>query len=416
MRPTEPTSAGRSVISLWERIASSSINKILGNSESIKAVKSLIRQVAPSTITVLITGESGTGKELVARAIHDLSLQKNGSLITVNCGAIPEGIFESEIFGHEKGSFTSAEQRRRGYFEMADKGTLFLDEIGEMPLQVQVKLLRVLETGTFLRVGGSSEIKVDTRVIAATNKDLITEVGRGRFRQDLYYRLKAVTINVSPLRERTEDVPVLAEHFAKDFAQRNKRQAVFFTHDAIERLKNNYWEGNVRELRNIVESIIALHQNSEIGSDLVDKYLVRTEPVSNLPMVVNKSPEDMDRDLIYRTLLDLRHELDVIKGMVQQSLILGSKEVKYPFESAVEVDAYDVNQPDRNPNERNRMERLKHRKSTDNAIECNSLAELEKEQIKRTLNEMEGNRRLTADALGIGERTLYRKLKQYNLK
>lgn len=353
---------------------------------------------------------------MVARAIHDLSPQKSGSLVTVNCGAIPEGIFESEIFGHEKGSFTSAEQRRRGYFEMADKGTLFLDEIGEMPLQVQVKLLRVLENGTFLRVGGSSEIKVDVRVIAATNKDLITEVSKGSFRQDLYYRLKAVTINVAPLRERIEDIPILVEHFAQTFAQRNKRRGISFSQSAMRRLMKYYWEGNVRELRNVVESITALHQEPEIDSDLIERYLANTQPVSNLPMVISKPPEELDRDLIYHTLLELRHELDVIKGMLQQDILLKTREIEYPFESAVEIDSYDVSVSDRGMGEKRRTGLPQVRKSSDDTVEPNSLAELEREQIRKVLAEKGGNRRMAADALGIGERTLYRKIKQYNLK
>ena len=353
---------------------------------------------------------------MVARAIHDLSLQKNGSLVTVNCGAIPEGIFESEIFGHEKGSFTSAEQRRRGYFEMADKGSLFLDEIGEMPLQVQVKLLRVLETGIFLRVGGSNEIKVNVRAIAATNKDLLSEVSRGNFRQDLYYRLKAVTINVAPLRERIVDIPVLVKYFARTFSQRNKRQSIRFSQAAIDRLMKNYWEGNVRELRNIVESIIALHQEPEIGADVIERYLANNQPVSNLPMVVSRTSEELDRDLIYRTLLELRHELDVIKGMLQQNIILKTREIKYPFDRAVEIDAYDVHIPHSVDNEKGRAGTMVDRKQASEPVEFNSLAELEKEQIKKTLAEKDGNRRLTADALGIGERTLYRKIKQYNLR
>ncbi len=361
------------------------IDNILGNSEAIYQVKSVIRQVAPTDITVLITGESGTGKELVAKAIHSLSQRKKESLVSLNCGAIPEGIFESEIFGHEKGSFTSAERLRQGYFEMADKGTLFLDEIGEMPLQVQVKILRVLENGTFLRVGGSREIRVDVRVIAATNKNLEEEVNFGRFRQDLYYRLKAVNLSIPPLRDRTDDIPILVNIFAKVYGDRNDRPMPAFSPAVFDLLSRHYWSGNIRELKNLIESILALTQNDYIDIEDVRPRLEESRGSHNLPVLVNKPVDELDRELIYSTLLELRYELQSIRAFLQRLTIERREDTEIVFPNAEEVETY-------------------------------SLDEVEKEQIKRTLEDFRGNRRLAAQALGIGERTLYRKISQYGLR
>jgi len=357
---------------------------ILGTSPAILQLKSLIRQVASTDITVMITGESGTGKELVARSIHDISHRHDKPIVTVNCGAIPEGIFESEIFGHEKGSFTSASQRHQGYFEMADRGTLFLDEIGEMPLYTQVKLLRVLETGQFLRVGGSDVVNVNVRVVAATNKDLAAEVNRGKFRQDLFYRLKAVTVPVPPLRERSEDIRLLIEHFTKEFAYKSRRQVPMFDPAAIEVMSQNYWEGNVRELKNFVESMVALSTGSYISLDDIRSRISYETESQNLPILAPRLSDELDREVIYHTLLELRREIMSLKKMVQQLHQDRSREVDYVYSNAEEVETY-------------------------------SLDEIEKEQIRKTLASYNGNRRKAADALGIGERTLYRKIKQYNL-
>lgn len=362
------------------------LDEILGISSAIQQTKALIKQVAASEVTVLISGESGTGKELVANAIHQLSARKKRPLIPVNCGAIPEGIFESEIFGHEKGSFTSAVQKRQGYFEMADGGSLFLDEIGEMPLKVQVKILRVLETGSFMRVGGSSEVKVDVRIIAATNKDLGSEVIHGRFREDLFYRLKAVNIAIPPLRERSDDIPILTENFARLFARKNNRPEPIFDTEVLEILRRQYWAGNVRELKNFVESLIALGQHRIITAGDTRSRLGYEIGSANLPVIVNRPSLELDQELIYRTLLDLRHEMNSVRGLLQQLLHGRTEALQYQeFSAAEEAEAY-------------------------------SLDELEKEQIKRTLANFNGNRKRAAQALGIGERTLYRKIKQYNIK
>jgi len=361
------------------------LDSIIGISAAIQQVKAVIRQVAPSDITVLISGESGTGKELVAEAIHHHSPRRNGPLVSPNCGAIPEGIFESEIFGHEKGSFTSADQRRRGYFEMAHKGTLFLDEIGEMPLPVQVKMLRVLETGIFHRVGGSTEVKVDVRVIAATNKDLGVEVSQGHFRQDLYYRLKAVNISLPPLRERSEDIPMLTEYFIREFAVRNHRPVPSIDPDAFRVLRSQYWAGNVRELKNFVESVVALGQDELITSEVIKMRLSSESGNPNLPVIVGRSEADLNQELVYRTLLELKHDMNSIKGLLQRVIQGQSLEVELPFSGAEEVETY-------------------------------SLDDVEREQIRRALANFNGNRRKAANALGIGERTLYRKIKQYRIK
>ena len=361
------------------------LEQIIGTSLAIQQVKSLVKQVASSDITVLITGESGTGKELVANAIHYHSKRRGGPMLSPNCGAIPEGIFESEIFGHEKGSFTSADQRRQGYFELTHKGTLFLDEIGEMPLQVQVKILRVLETGSFLRVGGSVEVNVDVRVIAATNKDLGREVMQGRFRQDLYYRLNAVNISLPPLRVRIEDIPLLATHFVSEYTRRNNRPEPLIDPEAHRILQSRYWAGNIRELRNFMESLLALGKAEHIRAEDVRARLGDISSNPNLPVIVGRQADELNQELVYRTLLELKHDMNTIKGLLKQLLVEQTRPSDYHFTGAEEVEAY-------------------------------SLDELEKEQIIKVLNQFNGNRRRAAEALGIGERTLYRKIKQHNLK
>ena len=352
------------------------MNQLIGNSEAVQNILALIKQVAPTDISVLITGESGTGKELVAQLIHDLSVRATRPLITVNCGAIPEGIFESEVFGHERGSFTGADKQRKGYFEFAHSGTIFLDEIGEMPLNSQVKMLRILETGTFMRVGASSEIHVDVRVIAATNRDIAAEVAEGHFRSDLYYRLKAVNIYLPPLHERREDIPLLAQYFVQEFCQRNNIPVAELTPDALEQLSNHPWEGNVRELRNFIESLVTLEKGRVFDSSTISRLLGPVRPIgSNLPVFVSRSQDQMERELIYRTLMDLRREIWELKQMVS-----GYTEPHNGLE-----------------------------------VQHVSLDEMEKEQIRASLEQYSGNRRLAAQALGIGERTLYRKIAQYGL-
>ncbi|MDP6967356.1 MAG: sigma-54 dependent transcriptional regulator, partial [Candidatus Marinimicrobia bacterium] len=273
---------------------------IIGNSDGIEQVLEMVTEVAPVDISVLITGESGTGKEIIAKAIHKASRRSSQPLVTVNCGAIPEGIIESELFGHRKGAFTGASDDRKGYFEEADRGTIFLDEIGETPVETQVKLLRVIESGEFMRVGDAKTRRVDVRVIAATNKDLMKETEKEAFRKDLYYRLRTVTIDVPPLRHRLDDLDLLADRFALEFSRSNDIVFRGFTSDALSVMKQYDWPGNVRELKNFVESIIIFERGNRISSDMVIKHLSpMVETVSgNLPVPVNKSTDQAERELI----------------------------------------------------------------------------------------------------------------------
>ncbi|NIP22943.1 MAG: sigma-54-dependent Fis family transcriptional regulator, partial [Phycisphaerae bacterium] len=286
---------------------------IVGQSEQIRELVELVHSIAPTNISVLISGESGTGKEVFAKAIHKLSPRKDKNMITVNCGAIPEGILESELFGHEKGAFTGAVSTKKGYFELADGGTILLDEIGEMPIQPQVKLLRVLEAGEFMRVGSGELRTVDVRVIAASNRDLGKMVKQGHFRKDLYYRLKAVALHVPPLRERMEDIPLLLEHFVKDAVKREDIDFPGFTEEALEVIYNYSWPGNARELKNFVDTIIVLARGEKVTADMARDHLTHYEEpveVSNyLPMPMGRSVEEAERELVYKALVSLGLEV-----------------------------------------------------------------------------------------------------------
>lgn len=369
---------------------------LIGNSEAFRQMMESIRQVAPTQITVLIQGESGTGKEMVARALHKLSQRSAKPLLTVNCGAIPEGILESELFGHEKGAFTGAVESRKGYFELAHEGTLFLDEIGEMPLNTQVKLLRVLEEREFMRVGGNRMVEVDVRVLAATNRDLEDAVNRGEFRKDLFYRLNAVRIDVPALRERKSDIRELALHFAREICEANHIRFHGFTRDAFEIMESHDWPGNIRELRNVIERILILEKGERADGDTVRKHLKRTESGMDmsLPMIIDKSPDQAERELIYRALLDIRIALEDLK-----TLMLSYR----PREIGPYVPARSV--------ENTGNEGAGGKEVTDF-----TLRNIEKRTIQSALIAHKGNKRKTAKALGIGERTLYRKLKEYDLE
>jgi transcriptional regulator with PAS, ATPase and Fis domain len=360
---------------------------IIGQSPEMLEIVDVIRQVAPTDITVLITGESGTGKEVVAKAIHGASKRSQRPMVSVNCGAIPEGLMESELFGHEKGAFTSAIDMRRGYFEIADGGTIFLDEIGEMPLATQVKLLRVLENGEFMRVGSSSVRKTDARVIAATNKILDYEVQQKHFRPDLYFRLRSVNIHIPPLRNRKEDIPALVEQFVKEISEKNKMQFGGLTDDATELLINYHWPGNIRQLRNIVESMLALESGKLINIDTIRKYLNERPPVlsdRNLPVVSNKTIEQAERELIYRALVDLKSNIIEMKEILNGHLTND-----------------DSNGTHTQPQNGNGIL---------------TMDEMERRMISTALNRNKGNRRLAARELSISERTLYRKIKDYGLQ
>jgi DNA-binding NtrC family response regulator len=367
-----------------------------GSSADTEEIIRIVTTIAPTDISVLIVGESGTGKELVARAIHRLSKRADQPLISVNTGAIPEGILESELFGHEKGSFTGAVGQRKGYFESANRGTIFLDEIGEMSLNTQVKLLRVLEENEFMRVGGTQTQKVDVRIIAATNKNLELAVKNNEFRQDLYFRLKAIKIDVPPLRRRKTDIPVLVKKFAADFCASQNIRFKGFSPDAVQKMQEYDWPGNIRELKNFVETAIIINKGEVINSAyvLANLSLYQDEGSSkNLPVPLNMSPERAEREIIYRTLLSLKLDIAEIKKIVMAMQPGSDGEQAYEIPQDPEVIAYEDK----------------------NELKPTTLANMERELIKQTLKDFEGSRRKTARALQISERTLYRKIKEYGL-
>ena len=382
---------------------------IIGNSESIREVLDLIAQIAPVDITVLVSGESGTGKEVVAKAIHKFSKRSQDTMITVNCGAIPAGIIESELFGHKKGSFTGANEDRKGYFESAHKGTIFLDEIGETPLETQVKLLRVLEAGEFMRVGDSKTLYTDVRVIAATNKDLREHVNKNKFRQDLYFRLKTVQMNLPPLRNRIEDISQLVERFALEFTRENDIPYRGFLPEAIRFMKNYNWPGNVRELKNFVESILVLQKGERITLKMVEDRLNIPQDLhnDNLPIVINQSVEQAERELILRQLLLLRQDVGLIKDIMNNT-----RNIPVPSTSELSFLPSDIASK---LNDNMEVDEQKQKLVRDDAIGDMSLEELEKEAIIRTLNYFNNNRRKAAISLRMSERTLYRKIHDYGL-
>jgi DNA-binding NtrC family response regulator len=377
-------------------------HNIIGESLEMQEIVQVIQQVAPTDITVLITGESGVGKEVVAQAIHAASRRAKKPIVTVNCGAIPEGIIESELFGHEKGSFTGASEARKGYFELADGGTIFLDEIGELPTGTQVKFLRILENGEFMRVGSSTTRKVDVRVIAATNKDLEHEVYTKHFRPDLFYRLRSVNVRIPPLRERRDDIPLFFARFAKDFGEKNNITFLGISDEAMGLLTQYYWPGNVRELRNVVESMLVIENGRRLTVDDVRKYLKGSHTNGderNLPVYIPKSAESAERELIYRALVDLKTDIMDMKNMLVNggaSTALVRRET-IPGASGEGHDKAIVHPA---PSEEEGI----------------SLEEMERKMIIGSLQKYEGNRRLAAQALKISERTLYRKIKEYGLQ
>ena len=388
---------------------------IIGTSEKIYEVLGMIAQVAPVDISVLVTGESGCGKEIIARSIHKHSKRSQTPMVIVNCGAIPEGIIESELFGHKKGSFTGASDDRKGYFEQANKGTIFLDEIGEAPLETQVKLLRVLETGEYMRVGDSKIRRTDVRVIAATNKNLSDLVKKNQFRQDLYYRLKTVNIHIPALRERVEDINPFVERFALEFTRSNEIRYRGFMPDAIRVMKQYDWPGNVRELKNFVEKIMVLEKGERITANMVNRELsdVINEPLienDRLPIAINKTSEQAEIDIILRQLFSLKQDTELIRAILSSNNensflnvkpILPSEDLKIiPPVADTNMEVTEDGQP----------------LIRDDAIGEILMKDLEKEAIIRTLRFFNNNRRKTARSLGVSERTLYRKIEDYKLE
>jgi DNA-binding NtrC family response regulator len=363
---------------------------IIGYSEKISEVVAAVKTVAPTGLSVLISGESGTGKEVIAELIHKLSDRKNNKFIPINCGAIPEGLIENELFGHEKGSYTSASDRSKGYFEMADKGTIFLDEIGELPLASQVKLLRVLENGSFMKVGGSNNIKVDVRIIAATNKNLTKMVEKGTFREDLYFRLKAVTLQLPSLRERISDIPFFVLKFARDSAEKYKMPPLIPDSDAMSEISNHHWKGNIRELKNFIDMLTVMETGKNISGDTIRKYLKNEGVSSYLPMLVRESEPARDSELIFKTLLEIKSDLNLIKKFILDTY---TKEITPAYFENETANPLDPSREIKTP-----------------AVVS------EKDELIAVLNRHRGNRRKAAEELNMSERTLYRKIEKYGIE
>lgn len=367
---------------------------IIGSNAQLNRGIEIAVQVAPTDLSVLITGESGVGKEFFPQIIHAYSARKHGPYFAINCGAIPEGTIDSELFGHEKGAFTDAKADRKGYFEIANGGTLFLDEVGELPLSTQVRLLRVLETGEFIKMGSSQVLKTNVRVVAATNLDMAKAIQEGRFREDLYYRLNTVEIKVPALRERREDIPLLFRKFAVDFSERYRMPAVKLTEDATQLLKSYYWYGNIRQLKNIAEQISIIERNHDVNAETLRKYLPQNEGERSLAISTPKQATGdnfmNERELLYKVLFDMKRDMNELRQQVAQLSSNQQSGINTP-----QADDYQV------------VEEVKD--------EVLSLEDIERETIRKALEKSGGNRKEAADSLGFSERTLYRKIKEYGL-
>jgi transcriptional regulator with PAS, ATPase and Fis domain len=398
--------------------------RIIGNNQGLNRAIEIAVNVAATDLSVLISGESGTGKEFFPQIIHQFSARKHGAYIAVNCGAIPEGTIDSELFGHEKGSFTGAHESRKGYFEVANGGTIFLDEVSELPLSTQVRLLRVLETGEFIRVGSSKVQKTNVRVIAATNIDIHQAIYHNRFREDLYYRLNTVPIQVPSLRDRKEDIYLLFRKFAVDFAEKSRMPAITLTESAKEILQNYRWPGNIRQLKNITEQMSVIEQVREIDDHILSKYLPDYQS-SKLPVVYERSVDERtfnsEREILYKILFDMKNDLNDLKGLVAEIMQKGveSAEVHQNHARTIQRLYKSVDIPDEPVMPQNTNMRRpgdSNIQDTEEIIEESlSLEEKEKELIIKALDKHQGKRKHAAEELGISERTLYRKIKEYNI-
>ena len=405
--------------------------EIIGNDPKLNRAVEKAIQVAPTDISVLVTGESGVGKESIPKIIHALSHRKHGKYIAVNCGAIPEGTIDSELFGHEKGAFTGATQTRSGYFEVADGGTIFLDEVGELPLTTQVRLLRILENGEFIKVGSSNVQKTDVRIVAATNLNMFDAIKKDKFREDLYYRLSTVEINLPPLRDRKEDIHLLFRKFAADFALKYKMPTVRLEDDAVEVLLSYRWGGNIRQLRNVAEQISVLEQKRSINAKDLKTYL--PDIGSNLPAVIAEKKKSGDfsneREILYKVLFDMKNDLNDLKKLTMELMESGNhQKVQEEHEGLIQK-IYGGEEEDIESEEieEEKMEVLQIPQSQQEKQdkyyfaeeieeeETLSLQDKELELIKKSLERHHGKRKTAAEELGISERTLYRKIKQYNL-
>ena len=404
---------------------------ILGNDPKLNRAIEKAIQVSPTDISVLVTGESGVGKESIPKIIHSLSHRKHGKYIAVNCGAIPEGTIDSELFGHEKGSFTGATQTRSGYFEVADGGTIFLDEVGELPLTTQVRLLRILENGEFIKVGSSKVQKTDVRIVAATNVNMFDAIKKGKFREDLYYRLSTVEIFLPALRDRQEDIHLLFRKFASDFAMKYKMPTIRLEDDAVHLLQNYRWNGNVRQLRNIAEQISVLEKERVIDSSTLKHYLPGYG--DNLPAVISDKKKESDfsteREILYKVLFDMKSDLNDLKKLTLELMQNGnSKKVQEDNESLIQkiYGGEEENEAEETAEEKLEVLQISQNNVPDKQDkyyfaeeieeeETLSLQDKELELIKKSLERHHGKRKAAADELGISERTLYRKIKQYDL-
>ncbi len=409
--------------------------EIIGNNPKLNRAVEKAIQVAPTDISVLVTGESGVGKESIPKIIHSLSHRKHGKYIAVNCGAIPEGTIDSELFGHEKGSFTGATNTREGYFEVADGGTIFLDEVGELPLTTQVRLLRVLENGEFIKVGSSQVQKTNVRIVAATNVNMFDAIEKGKFREDLFYRLSTVDIMLPPLRERKDDIHLLFRKFAADFAHKYKMPPIKLDDDAIQLLIKYRWSGNIRQLRNVAEQISVLETKREISLQTLHSYLPQEN--ANLPSVIGTKKSESDfsneREILYKVLFDMKSDLNDLKKLTLELMQNGSSKVQEANKGLIqkiygkpEENAIFEEEPrvEMLPNQNNLMqEEFEDEDDDQNYLfaetvdeeETLSLEAKEIELIKKSLERNKGKRKAAADELGISERTLYRKIKQYDL-
>ena len=406
---------------------------IIGNSPHLNREIEKAILIAPTDLTVLITGESGVGKEVFPQIIHQNSARKHGSYIAVNCGAIPEGTIDSELFGHEKGSFTGALAERKGYFEVADKGTIFLDEVGELPMATQARLLRVLEYGEFIKVGSSKVQKTDVRIVAATNVDLLKAIRKGKFREDLYYRLNTVPIAIPPLRERRDDIYLLFRKFSSDFAEKYRMPAVTLADEAIGVLQKYRWPGNVRELKNITERMSIFEQEREIGADRLKTYLSAPD-IEQLPAIISSDQDARsfanEREILYQVLFDMKRDINELKKLVpgflgstvssvtnNDSSELSSYPLISKYSPAIKEEPLQFQYADEITDEEIKEPVTEEKRVTPpSSHEIKSLEEVEKEMIVWALERHNGKRRNAAQDLKISERTLYRKIKEYGLE
>jgi len=402
---------------------------IIGNSPLLEHAINVAKQVAATEISVLISGESGVGKEVFPQIIHQLSPRKHGPYIAVNCGAIPEGTIDSELFGHEKGSFTGAHEARKGYFEVSNGGTIFLDEVGELPLNTQVRLLRVLETGEFIKVGSSKTQKTNVRVVAATNVDMLRAIENGKFREDLYYRLNTVPIRIPPLRDRKEDIQLIFRKFAHDFAERYRIPALSLQPEAMQILTDYRWPGNIRQLKNITEQMSILEKTRDVSADTLLNYLPPA-PLNNLPVLLrdelNNSKEFNEREVLYKLIFEMKKEMNDLRVIVNQMMQRPAGDHSWQTEAAPVVHELETGNETRINQPQETHFTIQQNTSPSSITvtpiqnhvivdESLSLTDKEKEFIQKALSKHKGRRKLAAKELGISERTLYRKMNEYGI-